>query len=57
MSLGNADPFGERLLSQATFESHLSNARSEQFTDGRCVSGMSHRILTNEAVGSTLFNS
>src|SRR5437763_10221717 len=47
--------FCERLLAKSSFQSHLADARPEQFTGCRCVSGMSHRILTNEPRGPTLF--
>src|SRR5258706_15065994 len=55
--LRDSDAFGERLLAKASFQSHFPDARPEQLPRCRCVSGMSHRILTNEPRGSTLFNS
>src|SRR5258708_1365909 len=46
--------FSERLLAKPPFQAHLTNARTEQLADGSCVSGMSHRILTNEPRGPTV---
>jgi hypothetical protein len=55
--LWDADPFGERLLAQPAFQTDLANASAEQLACGRCVSGMSHLILTNQLCELTLFNS
>jgi len=46
--LGDADEFGQRLLAEPAFQTDLTNTRAEQLPGCGCISGMSHRILTNQ---------
>ncbi|HVI76816.1 MAG TPA: hypothetical protein VM715_01365 [Candidatus Acidoferrum sp.] len=53
MRLRDTYPFSERLLTQPAFQAYFANARAKQLAGRRCVSGVSHRILTNRQDDAT----
>jgi len=49
--LGEANQFGERLLTQTALQTNFAKTRSEELPGCRCVSWMSHCLLTKRSHG------